>query len=167
MFLVGSKTPKKFGDSHSWFESCVIHRAIKQKRYSLVTLAVSFFIPHLYHSNKRLNKRCKCQRISLPGRTRIRISDSTCVRGIICVEWSKKQKLDTSITECYNMITKVKRRFIIATPKAPVSILGSSFYFEPFSPVFLVQEAVFKQNNQHTKAIEQTPLDGLPHSCEP
>lgn len=34
---------------------------------------------------------------------------------IICLEWNKEQKLDTSITECYNMITKVKRNFTLHT----------------------------------------------------
>ena len=59
---------------------------------------------------------------------------------------------DKAMASCYYMVTKVKRQFSIATPKTPVSILGFSFCFEPFSPVFLVQEAVFKQNNQRTRS---------------
>lgn len=54
------------------------------------------------------------------------------------MEWSKEQKLDKAMASCYYMVTKVKRQFSIATPKTPVLMLGFSFCFEPFSPVFLV-----------------------------
>ena len=79
------------------------------------------------------------------------------------MEWSsKKQELDKAMASCYYMVTKVKRQFSIATPKTPVSILGFSFCFEPFSPVFLVQEAVFKQNNQRTRpSSKRSPMTFL------
>lgn len=58
---------------------------------------------------------------------------------------------DKAMASYYYMLTKVKRLSAWPHRKTPVSILGFFFCFEPFSSVFLVQEAVFKQNNQRTR----------------
>ena len=59
---------------------------------------------------------------------------------------------DKAMASYYYMLTKVKRLSAWPHRKTPVSILGFFFCFDPFSSVFLVQEAVFKQNNQRTRS---------------